>query len=64
LPKKFQQTIDEIKTATCANIPNFVKYTIYSQFLFYNLFGFWQLYQIFSVYKNPNYDYLEELFGD
>jgi hypothetical protein len=54
---KFQQTIDEIKVATCANIPNFVKYTVYSQFLFYNLFGFWQLYQIFSVYKNPNYDY-------
>jgi hypothetical protein len=54
---KFQQTVDEIKAATCANIPNFVKYTVYSQFLFYNLFGFWQLYQIFSVYKNPNYDY-------
>ena len=54
---KFQQTIDEIKAATCANIPDFVKYTIYSQFLFYNLFGFWQLYQIFSVYNNPDYDY-------
>jgi hypothetical protein len=54
---KFQQTVDEIKAATCVNIPNFVKYTVYSQFLFYNLFGFWQLYQIFSVYKNPNYDY-------
>jgi len=54
---KFQQTVDEIKAATCANIPNFVKYTIYSQFLFYNMFGFWQLYQIFSVYKNPDYDY-------
>ena len=54
---KFEQTVDEIKAATCVNIPNFVKYTIYSQFLFYNLFGFWQLYQIFSVYKNPNYDY-------
>jgi hypothetical protein len=54
---KFEQTVDEIKAATCANIPNFVKYTVYSQFLFYNLFGFWQLYQIFSVYKNPNYDY-------
>jgi len=54
---KFQQTISEIKKATCANIPDFVKYVIYSQFIFYNLFGFWQLYQIFSVYNNPNYDY-------
>jgi len=54
---RFQQTITEIKKATCANIPNFVKYVIYSQFLFYNLFGVWQLYQIFSVYNDPNYDY-------
>jgi hypothetical protein len=54
---KFTQTVDEIKKATCANIPDFVKYTIYSQFLFYNLFGLWQLYQIISVYKNPEYDY-------
>jgi hypothetical protein len=54
---RFQQTITEIKKATCANIPDFVKYVIYSQFIFYNLFGLWQLYQIFSVYNNPNYDY-------
>ena len=54
---RFQQTITEIKKATCANIPDFVKYTVYSQFLFYNLFGFWQLYQIFSVYNDPDYDY-------
>lgn len=54
---KFDQTVTEIKKATCANIPDFVRYTIYSQFLFYNLFGLWQLYQIISVYKNPDYDY-------
>ena len=54
---RFQQTIKEIKAATCANIPDFVGYTVWSQFIFYNLFGFWQLYQIFSVYNNPNYDY-------
>jgi hypothetical protein len=54
---RFGQTITEIKKATCANIPDFVKYTIYSQFIFYNLFGFWQLYQILSVYDNPDYNY-------
>ena len=54
---RFQETVTEIKKATCVNIPEFVKYTVFSQFLFYNLFGFWQLYQIFSVYSNPNYDY-------
>jgi hypothetical protein len=54
---RFQQTVTEIKKATCANIPDFVKYVIYSQFIFYNLFGFWQLYQIFSVYNDPNYNY-------
>lgn len=54
---RFQQTITEIKKATCAKIPDFVKYVIYSQFVFYNLFGIWQLYQIFSVYDKPNYDY-------
>jgi hypothetical protein len=54
---RFQQTISEIKKATCANIPEFVKYVIYSQFIFYNLFGIWQLYHIFSVYDNPYYDY-------
>ena len=54
---RFQQTIDEIKKATCAKIPDFVKYVIYSQFAFYNLFGMWQLYQIFSVYNDPDYNY-------
>lgn len=54
---RFQQTIKDIKAATCAKIPDFVSYTVWSQFIFYNLFGFWQLYQIFSVYNNPNYDY-------
>lgn len=54
---RFQQTVTEIKKATCANIPDFVKYVIYSQFIFYNLFGFWQLYQIFSVYNDPDYNY-------
>jgi len=56
---RFQQTVSEIKKATCANIPDFVKYVIYSQFIFYNLFGFWQLYQIFSVYNDPNYNYVK-----
>jgi len=60
---KFQQTVDEIKAATCANIPDFVKYTVWSQFLFYNLFGAWQLYQIISVYNNPKYDYEKFEFG-
>ena len=54
---RFQQTIKDIKAATCADIPDFVAYTVWSQFIFYNLFGFWQLYQIFSVYNNPDYDY-------
>jgi len=54
---RFQQTVDEIKAATCAKIPDFVKYTVWSQFIFYTLFGFWQLYQILSVYNNKNYDY-------
>jgi len=54
---RFQQTISEIKKATCANIPDFVQYVIYSQFIFYILFGAWQIFQIFSVYNNPNYDY-------
>jgi hypothetical protein len=35
---RFNQTISEIKKATCANIPDFVNYVIYSQFIFYNLF--------------------------
>jgi len=54
---KFQQTIDDIKAATCVNIPDFVRNVIWSQFIFYMLFGAWQLYQIFTVYKNPDYDY-------
>ena len=54
---RFEQTIEDIKKATCANIPNFVKYVIWTQVIFYTAFGIWQLYQIFSVYQNPDYNY-------
>jgi hypothetical protein len=54
---KFQQTIDEIKAATCAKIPDFVKYIIYSQAAFYMSFGLLQFIQILTVYNNPDYDY-------
>ena len=54
---RFEQTIKDIKKATCANIPNFVKYVIWTQVIFYSAFGIWQLYQIFSVYQNPDYNY-------
>ena len=54
---RFEQTIEDIKKATCANIPNFVKYVIWTQVLFYSAFGIWQLYQIFNVYQNPDYNY-------
>ena len=52
-----KQTIKEIKKATCANIPDFVSYVIWSQFIFYILFGLWQLYQIYEACYNPKYDY-------
>jgi hypothetical protein len=54
---KFQQTIDEIKAATCAKIPDFVNYIIYSQAAFYMSFGLLQFIQILTVYNTPNYDY-------
>ena len=54
--KKFNETIADVETFANVDIPDWIPAVVWSQFIFYNIFGFWQLWHILQS-NNPNFDY-------
>ncbi len=54
--KKFNETIADVETLANVDIPDWIPAVVWSQFIFYNIFGFWQLWHILQS-NNPNFDY-------
>ena len=54
--KKFNDTIKDVETLADVDIPDWIPAIVWSQFIFYTIFGLWQIWHILQADK-PDFDY-------
>jgi len=53
---KFNETISDVEKLANVDIPDWISAVVYSQFIFYNAFGIWQIFHIIKS-NSPDFSY-------